>query len=658
MSSKDIFDQAAEEDGDIFERASREMVKTKPVAKETREQKRQRLERELADAPRPLSSLAKGAAAGITGLGGDLEGLARLGINYFGGDVSPETALPTSQDMLVKIRGEQAPENWQDRYAEKIGSFAGPGGILGKLFKAPAAATLAGDVGGAVGAQGAEDLGLGPLGQLFGALGGGLAGVKGLGAARSVANDLSAGESVLTNMAARGLSKSGPRAQETAQLAQDLNVTVPPSALTQGKGARELEKFINLSGKGAERFDDLMKNVSDSMVKSYGDILDKVGPKGNSRGFIGSSTQSALANEQEAQKAITASLYDRSSQALPKGAMLDFTPIEKSLAEIETKLAKSPRPSSEEAKALQTVREVREGFKTLGTDGQVPVESVLSQIRSFHDIIDFETMGGAKNMLKYPLGKMKEAIEDYGKTNPEFLTSYKAAQGKAQYVAKTLRNDLIRSITSKEQPELVFNAMSTPSGLKMVEQALGSTPSAKSIFSELKRAKLGEYIDNLAVDQSGKFRIDAFTNALKDPKKNEMIQALMGKENYAQIQKLQKLSSNLKDSSKFLANPSGSGDVAIKFGYMSDQIKRLISGVGIFATSFNPTSLLLAAGMEVTPRLAARIYTNPNLIKKMTELAKLPKTAHPKMVDIKATQILRSLRALQQGEEKEQKSSE
>lgn len=78
----------------------------------------------------------KGATQGFVGLPGDLESIARLLLNKMGMDVSPDSALPTTEDVAsfldkylpMKPVSELSTEDLKT--AEMLGEFAAPGGYV------------------------------------------------------------------------------------------------------------------------------------------------------------------------------------------------------------------------------------------------------------------------------------------------------------------------------------------------------------------------------------------------------------------------------------------------------------------------------------------------------------------------------------------------
>ena len=107
------------------------------------------------------AGLSRGAV-GLSGLPGDIETLGRFGLRYAGRDVSPESYLPTSEEMIHKaetyIPGAKefmdykpvyTPSKYAKTAAEFLpGALAGPGGLGTKV---------AGSIGAGVASQGVED---------------------------------------------------------------------------------------------------------------------------------------------------------------------------------------------------------------------------------------------------------------------------------------------------------------------------------------------------------------------------------------------------------------------------------------------------------------------------------------------------------------------
>lgn len=161
------------------------------------------------------AGLARGAI-GMVGLPGTVEQLGRAGINYgakqFGAKdnvVSPETALPTGQDLQKRAEGVTGkfyePKTAVGRYAGAIGEFAPgalfPGGVAQRV--------LGGVVGPAVASETAGELTKGTAWEPWARVGGALAG------------------GALPNMAARGLTpvpSSAPR-QQAVQTLRNEGVT-------------------------------------------------------------------------------------------------------------------------------------------------------------------------------------------------------------------------------------------------------------------------------------------------------------------------------------------------------------------------------------------------------------------------------------------------
>jgi hypothetical protein len=161
------------------------------------------------------SGLARGAI-GMVGLPGTVEQLGRAGINYgakqlgaSGDVVSPETALPTGQDLQKRVEGVTGkfyePKTMPGRYAGAIGEFA-----PGALFPGGVAQRVLGNVvGPAVASETAGELTKGTAYEPWARVGGALVG------------------GALPNVAARGLTPAPSSAtrQNAVQTLRNEGVT-------------------------------------------------------------------------------------------------------------------------------------------------------------------------------------------------------------------------------------------------------------------------------------------------------------------------------------------------------------------------------------------------------------------------------------------------
>jgi hypothetical protein len=110
-------------------------------------EERQRLAIELIDS---LAGMPKGAIQGTVGLPGDLEGIGRAVLDYFGYDVSQETLLPTAEDIAKRLESVLGPVVPKDqatsvptadreqaaKAGETIGEFTAPSAYISPVVKA------------------------------------------------------------------------------------------------------------------------------------------------------------------------------------------------------------------------------------------------------------------------------------------------------------------------------------------------------------------------------------------------------------------------------------------------------------------------------------------------------------------------------------------
>ena len=127
-------------------------------------------------------------------------------------------------------------------------------------------------------------------------------------------------------------------------------------------------------------------------------------------------------------------MYQQAEALLPEGAKIDAVKLEKNIASLEHKITRG-RPISNLSAPEKFVIDQTDKVKELIKDGDVSIEQLLAQKRSLNQELsslfkDFPTKGEQKtikNMAKQVNGYLNEAIEKYGKTNPEFYKLQKDA---------------------------------------------------------------------------------------------------------------------------------------------------------------------------------------------------------------------------------------
>ena len=198
-----------------------------------------------------LKSLGSGFSRGtysLAGLPGDVETLGRMGAKYLGANVSPQSYLPTSSDVISKIENlyppsagtlEYAPQTGAGRFAKTIGEFvpgfaAGPESVANKLASA---------TGAGIATQGTEelmpkDLAASPQGAAIKFLASIPGSMAGSGLTKSISN-ITQG---ITSPEASALNRmSAARSSDIARgVAPEISESEIPYAASAGPEARRL----------------------------------------------------------------------------------------------------------------------------------------------------------------------------------------------------------------------------------------------------------------------------------------------------------------------------------------------------------------------------------------------------------------------------------
>jgi hypothetical protein len=236
------------------------------------------------------SGLTRGAI-GLAGLPGDIESLGRLGAQKLGYDVSPISALPTSERMISRaeealpaLKGvtQYQPATGVGRYAKAGAEFLPgaiiPGGSMG------IGARAAGQVTAGMASHAVEDYlkgkplegtGYQTAGQLAAALAGGMAGSslaqKAAGAARTIMSPTAAA----TERLASGLSKDAATKTALGTMAEAERQGIAPAAIASKQTQATLERAGEVAREDARgAFNQAVADFKEQAVEKFNRHID------------------------------------------------------------------------------------------------------------------------------------------------------------------------------------------------------------------------------------------------------------------------------------------------------------------------------------------------------------------------------------------------
>ena len=216
------------------------------------------------------------------------------------------------------------------------------------------------------------------------------------------------------------------------------------------------------------------------------------------------------------------------------------------------------------------------------------------------------------------------------KTGPDALKAWKRAN---DYTTAGLnRLDLMSGVVNQAIPERVFNAAvsGTKDGATMLQAVMKSVPDdAQRTVTAAFIKRMGQASPGLQNAEGDAFNMQTFlTNWSKlSPQARS---ALFSRANYpadftSDLDRLSKITSNLRDGSKVLANPSGTSAALANVGAMGTALGALMSG--------NLKTAGAVAGTAVMSNVMSRAMASPAAVKWMLTLGTKPSSALPAAVN-------------------------
>lgn len=501
-----------------------------------------------------------------------LEGLARGGaeaqrrqfesMGYPGSDIeTPEvdvlsSNIPTSEDAREFLREktgidlEPRPDTGAKRIAMHAAELAAPSGLFGMLGRGAKAAQALGAArsGAGIGATSGllQEGGVNPLVADIGSA----VAAPYTAAKLNPQNILSAFQKV--PIKAMGLSPKGLKI-EAAQAARDIGVDLPAAALTDSTLTGLADQWLGKTPFFSNTLKKKYATTEDQLRGALDDIIKRVGPEKSPE------TASEINR-----------LYDLSKSALPEGAVIKPTNLDKAIDGIKFKsLTPTPDELSVE-KTLKTIsKTLNPGSSLHSTYGkikiplqEVGVDALIDTKKSLNAAIKWDTEEGVKNILRKIQSATAKDITKYGKANPEWYKAFKDADNMYGKVAKRAS----------------------------LEKVLEPTISAAT--------------DTLS--------FNALSKAINSGKNTKVIRKLEP-ELFTKIQKIGKVAQAMAVKSKNIPNPSGTAVTAATMGLVG----------GVFA---NPMALLTlpVAGSIVSTGVVSKLLTDKRFINLALKLAEAP----------------------------------
>jgi hypothetical protein len=143
------------------------------------------------------------------------------------------------------------------------------------------------------------------------------------------------------------------------------------------------------------------------------------------------------------------------------------------------------------------------------------------------------------------------------------------------------------------------------------------TPEGKQAFDDLSRYLLEDIIGSKLLNKEGKVSWGNASGMLKNPKNREIVQEIIGKQNFDKLKDIRKFSSGIEEGLRKFANSSGTAtkglDIALILGTLGKGIAQIFTG-NVIQGGKTMSYILI-------PRVMAKLMANPEFIEAMVEVS-------------------------------------
>lgn len=497
------------------------------------------------------------------------------------------------QDLAEKVTGiDLSPKGWTEKAARFMGMIKNPSKIAQAGIKNPKALikavlptgmeTLRGAGAGAM-LQMAEDGEFGPIASIGAMVLGDLTAL-GVGKASKQALKIAKNpKKYLAEQTAKMASKEAIR-DALNQAGNQKKFTKDIGTITGSDAIKTIQSRLEQSGLVGKPLSDLRIQIVNEVVGEY-DSLAKVLSEARFQTAheAGEVAKESMKKIRDVELGKARTLYNAAEAALKPESKVASGRLANSIREIETKLRPGAVKSTEQKAVLDILEKIKEDlYSPEGYLKEANVKDLINNKIALNDIINYEVQGGTKQLLKGVVAELDRAILSHGKTNPKFANLYVSANKAFSEHAKTFRNKSMNNLLREGDPSKILNKMGSVQGINEIKRALENTTEGKQVFKEISRYKLDELIGNNMKDSvSGNLKTGTFAKLLDKKQNRAVAKALLPKESYNRLVKLQEHAGKLAESSQKFFNASkttSSGVDMLTMGEVLRGVFHLISG--------------------------------------------------------------------------------
>lgn len=583
---------------------------------------------------------ARAGITGVTGLASMGTNAAISGINSLLGTSIPQADVGATLSAI----GLPQPENSAERVAQDVaggmagaGSIAGIGQSLSRNALAPVARAIGGQLGAGVGTQVASaaagtgaagvarEEGVGPGGQLAAGLAGGLAAPAALYGAGA---------------ATRGLLRGGEQGRQTVARNLDefqrAGTTPTLGQATERPVLQGLETVMSQSPGGAGVMARRAAGQVDDISGEVGNIVGRLSPNAGAL-EAGEAVTRGLEGFKAGVKRVQGQLYDRLDDYIPQAAPVQVDRTRQALAALNSDIDGAPALSqmfkNSRIKGIENalLSDLDSGMTSYGAQASrrastLPYESIKKLRTLVGKEIDNTnfTSDVPRDKWRAVYAALSDDLGDAAeRAGPEAYDTWRWAN---QFTRDQVgRLDDLASIAGRDTPEKVFNAAIAGSqdGDTMLRRVVSAIPKenrrelAAAVIQRMGRATAGNQNEVGDVFSTSTFLSN--WNRLSPQARETLFGRVDDPKLLSQLENLAKVSTNIRDGSRYLANPSGSGPAAAR--------QALLGAAALAGLTGNAGALGAIGGGVVGTNLLSRALTNPNALMRL---------ARPTQVDVPA----------------------
>lgn len=534
-----------------------------------------------------------------------------------------QTANLGVRDLAEKATGlDLHPEGAVEKAANWIGFIKDPKKIIEaglnpkQLFKAiaPSGTELLRGAGAGAALQMAEDGQFGPIPTMGMAIVGDLAGGIGSATVKGAKNLITKPKETLAKAAASFTSKEKLAIQkelikdfEQAGLQADLGT------LTDNNLIRWTQSRIAQSGLTGDALEKFKGELTGQITNEYKALADSLGEaKYASSHEAGVAIKEGIKSLREADASIHKKMYQSADKALKEGASVVSTKLSQAVEALEKKIAPGKVKSGEQKAVLDALEKLKADIYDAGGILKFSdVKNLMNNKLGIEDIINYEVVGGAKQLLKGIVSELDRAIISHGKDNPTFAKNYVMANKQFSKHAKTFRNKEVSQMLKEGDPSKILNRMNSIHGIRQLDNIMSKSPEGKKIFNDLKRMKLDKTVGDHMVDNTTQqVKLGTFSNLLEKGKNKELIKEILGPKEFKRLELIQKNAGKLAESANRFFNASKSGVVAADAAVLAKTMSDLAA---LFMGS--PWPLAKTVGTVFTVKKFSQLISDPEFLK-------------------------------------------